>query len=75
MDTKNFKRFIILGLCISFLIASIAKTYTVYADKDKSFKMIYKLQDGESCMDVARRFGVKVEDMKLDGRYVMLEVK
>lgn len=75
MEAKDFKKFIILIMAISLLFASIAKIYTVYTHKEESFKMVYMLQEGESCESVAERFGVKVEDLKLEGRYVYFEVK
>lgn len=65
---------LILAMLAVFSIISITSKVRNYAE-NKSFKMIYLLQEGESCESVARRFGVKVEDLKIDGRYVMFEVK
>jgi hypothetical protein len=37
--------------------------------------MIYYLRDGETRKEVAQKFNVKVEDMKIEGRYLMFEVR
>lgn len=58
-------------LLIILSICSIAKFYA----KDKNFKMIYKLQENESVAQVAEKFDVDVKDIKLDGNYLMFEIK
>lgn len=65
---------LILAMLAFFSIISITAKVRNYTE-NKPFKMIYMLQDGESCKEVAERFGVKIEDIKIDGRYAMFEVK
>lgn len=71
---KKKLRVLILAMIAIFSIISITAKVRNYAE-NKPFKMIYMLQDGESCKEVAERFGVKIEDIEIDGRYVMFEVR
>lgn len=64
---------LILVMLAFFSIISISKLIKNYASKP--IKMVYYLRDNESKMQVAERFGIKVEDIKSDGRYLMFEVK
>jgi hypothetical protein len=64
---------IILAAFAFFSILSISKTIKYYANKP--IKMIYYLRDNENKLRVAARFGIKAEDIKSDGRYLMFEVR
>jgi hypothetical protein len=66
-------KIIILALILLFSIISISMIVKNYSSKP--IKMIYYLKDGETRQEVATRFGVKVEDMKLQDRYLSFEVK
>lgn len=65
---------VILVMLSVFSIFIICNKIRDYADK-KPFKMIYYLRDGETRKEVAQKFNVKVEDMKIEGRYLMFEVR
>jgi hypothetical protein len=69
---KN-KSFLIAGILVLLSIVSITAAVKHYANKP--IKMVYYLRDGENRKEVAERFNVKVEDIKIDGRYLMFEVK
>lgn len=72
MRKKKLIAFILVMLAV-FSILSISKVIKNYADKP--VKMVYYLRDGESKREVAARFNVRLEDIKVDGRYLMFEVK
>jgi hypothetical protein len=73
MRKKKLMSYILAALAV-FSIISISNKIRDYAES-KPVKMIYFLKDNESSREVAARFNVKAEDIKVDGRYLMFEVR
>lgn len=62
------------AITILLLILSIC-SFNKFYTKDKGLKMIYKLRENESVVEVAQRFKVDPVDIKNDGGYLMFVVK
>jgi hypothetical protein len=63
-----------LILVLMFLFLIMCRLMSFYASKS-SFDMIYKLKPGERLTEAAERFKVNAADIKVDGDYLVFEIK
>lgn len=61
------------ALIILLLLTSICSLVDHYSKQP--LKMIYKLKENESVVEVAQRFKVNPQDIKIDDNYLIFEVK